>query len=91
MKVAEAIRQKITAGLSPQRLDVIDESHKHAGHRGAPDGGESHFQIHIIADAFAGQSRLARQRMVYKLLAEELAGPVHALSLHTQTPDEAGA
>jgi BolA protein len=89
MSVAERIRSKLTAGLNPLRLAVHDESHRHAGHVGARPEGETHFRLEIVAAAFEGESRIARQRRVYRLLAEELAGPVHALSLTTLTPDEA--
>jgi BolA protein len=89
MSVAERIRAKLTAGLKPLWLVIQDESHRHAGHAGARPEGETHFRIEIVAAAFAGESRIARQRLVYGLLAEELAGPVHALSLATFTPEEA--
>jgi len=89
MSVAARIRAKLTAGLEPLRLVIDDESHRHAGHAGARPEGETHFRIEIVAAAFVGESRIARQRRVYRLLAEELAGPVHALSLATFTPEEA--
>jgi BolA family transcriptional regulator, general stress-responsive regulator len=87
-RVADAIRAKLTAGLAPARLDIVDESHRHAGHAGARAEGESHFNVTIVAAAFAGQSRVARQRLVYGLLAEELRTDIHALSLTTLTPEE---
>jgi BolA protein len=87
-RVADTIRAKLSAGLQPTRLDIVDESHRHAGHAGARHEGESHFQVAIVAAAFAGQSRVARQRLVYALLAEELRTDIHALSLTTLTPDE---
>lgn len=88
MKVAASIEAKLRAGLSPTRLMVIDESHLHQGHAGARPGGESHFRVEIVAPAFDGMSRVARQRRVYEILANELAGPVHALSLTARTPRE---
>ncbi|HWI27633.1 MAG TPA: BolA family protein [Stellaceae bacterium] len=88
MRVVDRIREKLTAGLQPARLSVEDESHRHAGHAGARPEGESHFRVEVVAAAFAGQSRVARQRRVYALLAEELAGPIHALALVTLTPEE---
>ena len=88
MSVAERIREKLQAGLSPASLNVIDESHKHEGHAGHRPGGETHFHVDIVSEAFAGQNRVNRQRQVYKLLAEERADRVHALSLTTRTPDE---
>jgi BolA family transcriptional regulator, general stress-responsive regulator len=86
--VAERIRAKLTKALAPSRLAVRDESHRHAGHAGARPQGESHFHVEVTAAAFVGKSRIARQRLVYQLLAEELAGPVHALALTTLTPEE---
>jgi BolA protein len=89
--VADEIRAKLTQGLAPLQLDIIDESHLHAGHSGAPEGGESHFRVAVVSSAFDGVSRVQRQRMVYQLLASELQGPVHALSVTTRTPTEAEA
>jgi BolA protein len=88
MRVKAAIEKKLVEGLAPRRLDVVDESHLHAGHAGAREGGESHFRVEIVAAAFAGLNRVARQRLVYGLLAEELKGPIHALALRTMTPEE---
>ncbi len=88
MSVKDAIEAKLTQGLAPQRLVVVDESASHAGHAGAPAGGESHFRVEVVSEAFLGLSRIERQRMVYDLLAEELAGPVHALALKTMAPEE---
>lgn len=88
MSVADAIRRKLTQRFAPARLEIIDESHRHAGHAGARPEGETHFAVTIVAAAFAGQSRVARQRLVYQTLAEELATRIHALSLTTLTADE---
>ena len=90
MKVAEAIRTKLTLALAPANLTVIDESARHAGHAGSRPEGETHFQVIVVASAFEGKSRLERQRMIYGILAAELADRVHALSLKTLTPDEDG-
>lgn len=90
MSVAETIRVKLTERLAPTRLVVLDESHRHAGHAGARPGGETHFNVTVVSAAFAGLNRVARQRLVYQTLSEELAGGVHALSLTTTTPDEDG-
>ncbi len=87
-RVADMIRAKLSEGLRPTRLDIIDESHRHAGHAGARPEGESHFHVAVVSAAFAGQSRVARQRLVYGLLAEELRSDIHALSLTTLTPEE---
>jgi BolA family transcriptional regulator, general stress-responsive regulator len=89
MSVANTIREKLTSRFEPIRLDIVDESHRHAGHAAARPDGETHFAVTIVSAAFAGQSRVARQRLVYQALAEELATRVHALSLTTLTPDEA--
>jgi BolA protein len=91
MRVAAAIERKLTAAFTPERLEVFDESHRHAGHAGARPEGETHFQVRIVAASFAGQGRVARQRAIYKVLADELAGPVHALALEALTPEEAAA
>ena len=87
-KVAEAIRRKLQLRFDPSSLEVIDDSDKHSGHSGARAGGESHFTVRITAGAFAGASRLQRQREVHAALAEELAGPVHALSIVATAPGE---
>ena len=88
MTVKSAIEKKLAEGLQPRRLSIVDESHKHAGHAGARAGGESHFRVEVVSAAFAGLTRVARQRLVYGLLAEELKGPIHALALSTLTPEE---
>ena len=88
MRVADTIRRKLTDRFAPIRLDIADESHRHAGHAGARPQGETHFTVTIVSAAFAGEGRVARQRLVYQTLAEELASGVHALSLTTLTPDE---
>lgn len=88
MAVAETIERKLTEALAPQRLKIVDESEKHKGHGGYRDGGETHFLVEVVSDAFAGQNRVARQRRVYEILAAELAGRVHALQLKTLTPAE---
>ena len=86
--VAQAIRKKLDAAFSPSRLDVIDDSDRHAGHAGAREGGESHFTVLLESAAFAGVGRVQRQRMVYGALTEELSGPVHALSVKALAPGE---
>ena len=69
-------------------LEIIDDSHKHSGHAGARPDGESHFSVTIVSEDFEGKSRLERQRMVFKALSKEMAGLIHALSLHTIAPSE---
>ena len=91
MPVSEIIRQKITERLAPEELEVKDESHLHAGHAGAPEGGESHFRIKVVSKKFEGLNPVARQRLINDILRAELAGPVHALAMKTLTPEEATA
>jgi BolA protein len=86
--IAEAIRHKLAEAFQPSRLEVEDDSARHHGHAGSREGGESHFNVLIESAAFAGTPKVARQRMVYRVLAEELAGPVHALSLRALAPGE---
>ncbi len=83
------IEEKLTAAYAPDALEIIDESHLHAGHNEAAKSGETHFRVRMVAAAFEGVSRLDRQRQVLDLLADELAGPVHALALKLKTPAEA--
>jgi len=89
MSMEARIREKLRIGLKPVRLDVVNESEKHAGHRSSPGTGQSHFRVLVVSEKFAGQSRVARHRMVNALIAEELAGGVHALALTTYAPGEA--
>jgi len=88
MSVAETIRHKLTERFAPARLAIVDESHRHAGHAGARPEGETHFAVTITSAVFAGLGRVARQRLVYDALKQELAASVHALSLTTLAPDE---
>ena len=88
MAVAETIEQKLTQALAPRRLRIVDDSEKHKGHAGYREGGETHFRVEVVSEAFAGQSRVARQRQVYDILSEELSDRVHALQLKTLTPEE---
>lgn len=87
--VRERIRTKLQNAFAPARLDVVDESHLHAGHAGARPHAESHFHVKVVSAAFSGKSRLERHRLVNALLAEELAGGVHALAISATTPEEA--
>ena len=88
MQVKEIIAGKLSEAFAPQRLDVIDESHQHAGHAGSRPGGQTHFRVTIVADAFRGKSRVERHRMINATLAGELAGGVHALAIHASAPGE---
>jgi len=86
--ISETIRNKLTVAFDPSRLEVEDDSARHHGHAGARPGGESHFNVLIESAAFAGANRVARQRMVHQALADELKGPVHALSVKALAPGE---
>ncbi len=92
MTVKDRIVATLTQGLSPQSLEVIDESHQHAGHMGSRAGGETHFRVRVTAEAFAGKSRVDRHRAINALLADELQPDgVHALAIEAKAPGEAGA
>lgn len=84
MSTAEQINDILVDALAPLRLDVINESHMH----NVPDGSESHFKLVVVSDAFDGANLVARHRTINRLLAEQLQGGVHALSMHTHTPAE---
>ena len=86
--VAERLARKLTQSFTPSRLEIVDESHRHAGHSGSRPGGESHFNVVIESTAFVGLNRVERQRRINAALAEELAGPVHALSIKALAPGE---
>ncbi len=88
MSVTGRVREKLMIGLRPTRLDVVNESELHAGHRNSPGTGESHFRILVVSDAFSGKSRLERHRLVNDLLKDELSGGIHALALSTIAPGE---
>ncbi|HYF22742.1 MAG TPA: BolA family protein [Caulobacteraceae bacterium] len=86
--VADRITRKLTDAFAPQALEVRDDSERHAGHAGARPEGETHFDVRVVSTAFEGLSRLDRQRRINAALREELAGPVHALSIKALTPNE---
>ena len=88
MSTRERIATKLASAFSPVQLDVQDESHQHAGHAGSRPGGETHFRVRIVSEAFLGKNRVERHRMVNSALADELAGGVHALAIHASAPDE---
>ncbi|MCB1514056.1 MAG: BolA family transcriptional regulator [Hyphomicrobiaceae bacterium] len=88
MSAEQRMREKLMLGLNPTRLDIINESELHAGHRSSPGTGESHYRILVVSEAFAGRSRVERHRLVNELLADELAGRIHALALKTYAPGE---
>ena len=85
---ASRIESSLRAQFSPQELLLVDESARHAGHAGARPGGQTHYRLRVVSTAFAGLSRLARQRLVNEALASEFASGLHALSLELKAPDE---
>ena len=90
MPTRDVITQKLTKAFAPESLSVIDESSQHTGHAGHRPGGETHFRLYIVSDAFRGKSRLARHRMINEALAAELSAGVHALAIHATAPAEGG-
>jgi len=88
MSTADAIIKKLREAFTPDGLEVKDESHLHEGHAGHRPGGETHFRVYIVSQAFKGKTRIERHRMVNAALAAELAGSVHALAIHAQAPGE---
>lgn len=84
MRMEDKIRASLTAAFAPERLEVVNESHRHAGHAGDDGSGESHFRVAIRAAALAGQSRLARHRAVHAALGPEIMGRIHALALEIE-------
>jgi BolA protein len=91
MQVKDIIAEKLAAAFAPQRLDVQDESHRHEGHAGHRPGGQTHFRVYIVSEAFRGKSRIERHRMINATLAGELTGGVHALAIHASAPEEPAA
>ena len=88
MGMQDIITTRLIAAFSPESLRVEDESHLHEGHAGHRPGGETHFRLYIVADAFRGKSRLDRHRMINAAIAPELKSGVHALAIHAQAPGE---
>ena len=88
MTVKDTIESKLKFALSPSHLEVVDESHQHIGHAGHKPGGETHFRVYIVSELFKGKSRIDRHRMINEILKDELAGPIHALALHTSSEED---
>ena len=88
MSLTDTIQTKLSAAFAPTELDVVDDSARHQGHAGHRHGGETHFSVRIVSSAFAGLSRVERQRRVYAALAEEMKSQIHALALTTLAPGE---
>jgi BolA family transcriptional regulator, general stress-responsive regulator len=90
MRTADTITDKLTEAFSPQSLKVVDESHQHEGHAGHREGGQTHFRLYIVSEAFKGKTRIERHRMINATLSGELAAGVHALAIHAAAPGEDG-
>jgi BolA protein len=90
MTTRDTIINKLSEAFLPESIEVQDESHLHEGHAGHRPGGETHFRLYIVSEAFKGKSRIERHRMINTALAGELAGSVHALAIHAQAPGEGG-
>ncbi len=86
--VAARMKAKLESRFSPELIEINDDSEKHKGHSGSSEAGETHFSVTIKSSVFLGVNRVARQRLVMNALSEELAGPVHALSIKTLAPGE---
>jgi BolA protein len=88
VSTAEIIEKKLKTAFDPEVIELTDESEKHRGHGGWREGGETHFHLRMVSASFAGQGRVQRQRAVNRILAEELAGKVHALAMELRAPGE---
>jgi len=88
MSTQDVITEKLSKAFAPESLRVEDESHLHQGHAGHRPGGQTHYRVYIVSDAFRGKSRVERHRMINAALAAELAAGVHALAIHAAAPDE---
>jgi BolA protein len=88
MRMTDRIEGKLKSVFAPKALSVNDDSHKHHGHAGWREGGETHFSIAVTSEAFAGKSRVDRHRMIHAALAEELGSGVHALAISAKAPGE---
>ena len=90
MSVAEEMRRRLGA-LAPLRMELVDESAKHAGHAGAAPGGNTHWNLTIVSAAFSGKPTVARHRMIYQALGELMQNPIHALAIRARAPEESDA
>lgn len=88
MQTKDVIIEKLMAAFAPESLEVVDESDQHKGHAGYRPGGQTHYRVYIVAEAFAGKSRVMRHRMINEALAQELQSGVHALAIHAGAPGE---
>jgi BolA family transcriptional regulator, general stress-responsive regulator len=90
MTTKDDITQKLTDAFAPVSLRIEDESHRHEGHAGHRPGGETHFRVYIVSEAFRGKTRIARHRLINEILSADLADRVHALAIHASAPGENG-
>ena len=90
MSVEQEIRRRLQA-LSPESMELVDESAQHAGHAGAAPGGNTHWRLRIVSQAFSGKTLMARHRMVYQSLGELMQSPIHALAITARSPGETDA
>ncbi len=90
MKRSERIRRVLDRALKPVKLEVIDESGLHAGHSGAREGGETHYRVEVVSEEFTDKGRVARERLIHTLLADEFTDGLHALSIKARAPRETG-
>lgn len=90
MRTVDILTKKLSEAFAPQSLNVVDESHQHAGHAGARPGGQTHFRVYIVSEAFKGKTRIDRHRMINQVLADDLSAGVHALAIHATAPGEGG-
>ncbi|MFM2150796.1 MAG: hypothetical protein RLZZ187_3102 [Pseudomonadota bacterium] len=88
---ADRIAAALAAAFPPAEVEVVDDSHRHAGHAGAAPGGETHYNVRVVSPAFAGMNRVARSRAAHEALAAEFASGLHALALTLKTPEEMAA
>jgi len=88
MQTADLITKKLTEAFAPQSLRVLDESDEHEGHAGHRPGGQTHYRVYIVSEAFKGKTRLERHRMINQSLSDELTGGIHALAIHAAAPGE---
>jgi len=88
---AERLEAALRAAFAPTRLEIVDDSARHAGHAGAQPGGQTHYSVSVVSETFRGMNRVARSRAVHAALEQEFAGGMHALALTLRTPEEAGS
>ena len=88
MSAEQRIKEKLMVALTPIRLDVVNESHMHVGHRSSPGTGDSHFRVLVVSELFAGKTRVERHRLVNEALKGDVGGAIHALALSTYAPGE---